>query len=92
MGRTNPTYRDLLRSYEEDWESFEQALRRRDAAAYERLWAHAHEYADAAGYLNPNDPMNTILVSMLLAHQRELDRLTRDRTDAETARSQTRDT
>lgn len=75
MGRTNPTYRDVLRTYEDEWESFGRALRRLDSEAYDRLWLHANEYADAAGYLNPHDPMNAILFSMLLAHQRELDRL-----------------
>jgi hypothetical protein len=71
MGRTTPTYRDRLRATREEWADFERALRRRDRDAYETLWEHAHGYADAGGFQNPPEPMDAILLSMLLAQERE---------------------
>jgi hypothetical protein len=71
MGRTTPTYRDRLRHQREEWATFERALRRRDREAYERLWTHAHDAADAAGAQNPGEPMAAILLSIVLAQERE---------------------
>lgn len=75
MGRTNPTFRNLLEATEERWESYRRALRRRDQPHFDRLFEHAHAHADAAGYLNTDDPMYPILVSMLLEHQRRISEL-----------------
>ncbi|GAB3686655.1 hypothetical protein GCM10028857_19070 [Salinarchaeum chitinilyticum] len=71
MGRTNATYRDTLRSIEGEWDDFERALRRNDREHFQRLFEHARRYADAAGNQNPTDPMPAILLSMLLAQERE---------------------
>jgi hypothetical protein len=71
MGRTTPTYRDRLRATRDEWADFERALRRRDRDAYEALWEHAHGYADAGGFQNPAEPMTAVLLSMLLAQERE---------------------
>jgi hypothetical protein len=71
MGRTTPTYRDRLRATREEWTDFERALRRRDRDAYGTLWEHAHGYADAGGCQNPPEPMDAIVLSMLLAQERE---------------------
>lgn len=75
MGKTNPTYRDQLRSTERDWDQFERALRRRDQPAYEELWEHAHSYADAAGMKFPARTMDGVLLSVALGQQREINDL-----------------
>ena len=72
MGRTNPTYRDVLRSLEDNWQDYRRALRRPDQDRFDRLWEDARQYADAGGYLNYPDPMVVALVSMVLAHERRL--------------------
>lgn len=72
MGRTNPTFRDLLRALEHRWDDYRRALRRRDQAHYDALFEHAANHADAAGYLNPSEPMYPILLSMLLEHEKQL--------------------
>lgn len=77
MGRTNPTYRDWLRSTEERWQPFRRGLRRRYQGDFDRLFERADRFADAAGYANSRDPEVALLLSMLLAHEvrlRELDR------------------
>jgi hypothetical protein len=75
MGRTNPTYRRYLEGFEADWGSFRRGLRHRHQADFDRLFAKARYFADAAGYRNANDPDVAILVSILLAQEVELRKL-----------------
>lgn len=72
MGRTNPTFRMLLSATADRWGAYRRALRRRDQPHFDRLVEHAHAHADAAGYLNADDPTVPILLSMLLEHQKRL--------------------
>lgn len=81
MGRTDPTFRTLLEAIESRWADYRRALRRRDRPAFDRLFEHAHAHADAAGYLNADDPMDPVLVSMLVEHERRLAEL-EDRLEA----------
>lgn len=75
MGRTNPTFRDLLGGIRSRWEDYRRALRRRDQQYFDELFAAATEYADASGYMNHDDPIIPVLFSMLLAQQKRLDEL-----------------
>jgi hypothetical protein len=75
MGRTNPTYRDLLRRTAERWETFRRGLRRSERRRFDELWEHAHRHADASGLLNHPDPVVPALFSMALEHQRRIDEL-----------------
>ena len=84
MGRTNPTYRDALRRTEERWSAYRRALRRRDQPHFDRLFEQAHEHVDAAGYLNHESPEIPLFVSVLLEHERRLDRVEATRRDAST--------
>lgn len=73
MGRTNPTYRDLLRRLEERWQPYRRGLRLRDQERFDRLFEDAAAHADAAGYLNPDEPLHPALVSMLIEQQARLE-------------------
>lgn len=75
MGRTNPTFRDVLRSLEDNWQDYRRALRRPDQDRFDRLWEDARRYADAAGYLNHQNPMVVVLFSMVLAHEKRIEDL-----------------
>jgi len=75
MGRTNPTYRDTLRAFEDRWQPFRRGLRGQYQPDFDRLLEGADRFADAAGYQNPRDAERAILLSMLLAHEVELRRL-----------------
>lgn len=72
MGRTNPTFRDVVRRFEERWQPYRRALRRRDQPHFDRLVEHAREHADASGYLNHEDPTVPILLSIALAQEATL--------------------
>ncbi|WP_138005322.1 hypothetical protein [Halalkalirubrum salinum] len=75
MGRTNPTYRDTVRAVERRWDNFKRALRRYDQPRFERLFEYAQTHADAGGYLNHEEPLFSILVSVDLEQEKRLDEL-----------------
>lgn len=77
MGRTNPTYRDLLSATETRWEDYRRTLRRRDQRRFERLFVYARDHADAAGMLNHEDRLAPVLMSIALEQERRLDELER---------------
>jgi endonuclease III-like uncharacterized protein len=47
-------------------------LRRQDKPHFDQLFEYADAHADAAGYLNHNDPMEPVLVSMVLEQEKRL--------------------
>lgn len=75
MGRTNPTYRDFLRGIERRWQPFRRALRRPDQSHYDRLFEHVRAHADAAGYLNHEEPLFPLLVSVVLEQEKRITQL-----------------
>lgn len=75
MGRTNPTFRDVLRAIESEWQPYRRALRYEDQQRFDRLVTHARTYADAAGNLNHQSPIIPVLLSVALAQERRIDEL-----------------
>ena len=75
MGRTNTTYRDAIRALEGRWDDFKRALRHRDQPRFERLFEYARAHADAGGYLNHDEPLFPILLSVDLEQETRLDDL-----------------
>jgi hypothetical protein len=75
MGRTNPTYRDYLQRLEDDCQPFRRGLRREYKPDFDRLFDRARTHADAAGYHNGSDPDLAVLLSILLAHEHEIQQL-----------------
>lgn len=75
MGRTTPTYRQFLESFEGDWQPYRRGLRAQYQSDFDCLFAKANYFADAAGYQNAADPDVAILLSMLLAQEVELRQL-----------------
>lgn len=75
MGRTNPTYRDVLRTVQNDWKDYRRALRRPDQHRFDRLFEDARKYADAGGYLNYQNPMAVVLFSIALAQEKRIEDL-----------------
>lgn len=72
MGRTNSTYRDRLSALEDEFGSYRRGLRASEQAHFDQLFEHGRTYAHAAGYLNHPDPEIAFLLSVLLAHERQI--------------------
>ncbi|SHH65371.1 hypothetical protein [Halobaculum gomorrense] len=75
MGRTNPTFRDVLGRMEDEWSDFRRALRRRHQPLLDRLFTYAREHADAASHLNHPDRLAPVLVSIDLEQEDRIDEL-----------------
>lgn len=72
MGRTKPTFRNVLRGLEDEWQPYRRALRLRDQEHFDRLLTYAREHADAGGQLNHGEPMYPVLLSIALEQELRL--------------------
>lgn len=75
MGRTNPTFRDILTGVEERWQEFRRTLRHRDKPRFDKLFEYARKHADAAGHLNHENRLAPILLSIDIEQERRIDEL-----------------
>jgi len=75
VGRTNATYRNHLDSFISGFDPFRRALRAENKEFFDRLWEHAHKYASAAAYMNSARPGISAVISILLGHQKQINRL-----------------
>jgi uncharacterized protein YceH (UPF0502 family) len=75
MGRTNPTYRDMIRALDNQWSDYRRGLRREDQQRFDRLFAYIRAHADASGYLNHTEPFYPALVSIDLEQEARLEEL-----------------
>jgi hypothetical protein len=75
MGRTNPTYRDLVRALEDRWSGYRRVLRRTNQERFDRFFRYARDHADAASELNHESPVVPLLVSICLAQEQRIDEL-----------------
>lgn len=70
-----PTYRLALESMAQQWSDFRRALRKEDREAFDALMNRARLHASAATYAISLDPTESAVLSMLLEHEKELQRL-----------------
>ena len=81
MGRTNPTYRDLLQTEEERWSEYRRVLRHRDQPHFDQLFVYARDHTDAAGMLNHEDRLAPLFMSICVEQEKRIAEL-EDRVDA----------
>ncbi|HDS59675.1 MAG TPA: hypothetical protein ENN54_05220 [Thermoplasmatales archaeon] len=82
MGRTLPTYRMAMEDVIREWDGFKQALRREDRRLFDQLMQRGRRHASAASYAIRPHPIESLLMSILLEMEKDLDRLGRTRLDA----------
>jgi hypothetical protein len=73
MGRTVPTFRQLVDDAIARWAKFRRALRREDQEYFDRLFRRVRSYTQAATYQASDNPMEAILLSIALDHEKRLD-------------------
>jgi len=78
MGRTVPTFRQLIDDAIARWSKFRRALRREDQEYLDRLFRRVRTYTQAATYQASDNPMEAILLSIALDQEKRLDALERD--------------
>jgi len=75
MGRTVPTFRQLIDEAIARWSKFRRALRREDQEYFDRLFRRVRTYTQAATYQANDNPMEAILLSIALDQEKRLDAL-----------------
>ena len=77
MGRTVPTFVQLIQQAAAHWTKFRRALRREDQESFDRLFHRARCYTQAATYQCHDNPMEAILLSIALDQEKRLDAVER---------------
>lgn len=77
MGRTLPTFRQLIDQTQQRWRKFRRALRREDQLVFDRLWERVRYYAASGTYAAAENPTETLLLAMLLDQQKAIEELQR---------------
>lgn len=72
MGRTVPTYRNILENFVLEWQEFRKAFRKEDREAFDRLMEKARMHASAASYDARIDPTESMFMSILLEQEKEI--------------------
>ena len=72
MGRTVPTFVQLVEQTTQRWAKFRRALRREDQAHFDRLFVRVRCYTQAATYQCNDNPMEAILLSIALDQEKRL--------------------
>jgi len=72
MGRTVLPYSHVWEEERQRWLKFRRALRREDQAHFDRLFELARLHLQAGVYASNPWPLETMLLSMLLEHQKAL--------------------
>jgi hypothetical protein len=75
MGRTVPTFCQLVQAAEQHWAKFRRALRREDQPHFDRLFRSVRTYTQAATYQCHDNPMEAILLSIALDLEKRLSAL-----------------
>ena len=77
MGRTIPTFRQLIDEAVLRWAKFRRALRREDREYFDRLFRRVRSYTQAATYQCSDNPMEAVFLSIALDQEKRLAALER---------------
>jgi len=72
MGRTVLPYSQVWEAERQRWQKFRRALRKEDQAHLDRLFASARLHLQAGVYASNPCPLESMILSMLLEHQKDL--------------------
>ena len=83
MGRTIPTFRQMIESFGMEWTEFRRGLRKEDQELFDALLNHARRRS-AAGHNFPHALcFEPIVISILLEHEKQLCELKKTKSAAE---------
>lgn len=75
MGRTVLPFNQVLEQEFAGWAKFRRALRKEDQEAFDALFGAAKYHVAAASYATRLNPLEAILLSILIEHQKTIDDL-----------------
>ena len=75
LGRTVPTFRNMIDLFGFEWNDFKRALRLNDKEVFEELLNHARRHGAAGtNMVNPN-PFEPIVISILIEHEKSIKKI-----------------
>jgi hypothetical protein len=77
MGRTIPTFRQLVEETLQHWSKFRRALRHEDQIYFDRIFQRVRLYTQAATYQARDNPLEAILLAVALDQEKRLDAMER---------------
>jgi hypothetical protein len=77
MGRTVLPYSHVLEKEKESWKLFRKAMSKDDQEAFDRLFDRAKLHTHAAVYQSHSFPIETILLSIRLEHEKMIEEILR---------------
>jgi hypothetical protein len=81
MGRTVPSYRMMIEELIEELSTFKRALHGEDKIAFDNIMIMARKHA-SSGTITPTlDPMFSLLLSIAIEQQKEIEMLIRNRNE-----------
>ena len=75
MGRTVPTFTMVIQQEMESWSKFRRGLRKEDQDALDELFRTARMQLASSAYAARPIPFESIVMSMMVAQQREIHKL-----------------
>ena len=72
MGRTVPTFRQLIDQEAQRWLKFRRALRQEDQAYFDRVFQRVRLYTEAATYQCHDNPLEAILLAVTIDQEKRL--------------------
>ncbi|MGZ0745746.1 hypothetical protein [Haloparvum sp. AD34] len=75
MGKTNPTYREMVESQIEDWSRYRRALRKKWKAPFESVTKQMRMTDMAGGQQNPIEPRWTMFLSLFISYEERISEL-----------------
>lgn len=83
MGKTNPTYRELLKDLKSRWTPFRKALRAQDQELFDEIFDKAEGQAQAGSMMVADSPGQSFYMSLLIEQEKEIQNLKQRVTELE---------
>jgi hypothetical protein len=78
MGRTVPSFRNVLATEKREWKPFRDALDKKERKEFDDMWDVAKLYISACSNSVQLVPLHPIIISILFHHYKELMECTRE--------------
>lgn len=69
------SFRDVIESFDVEWNDFKRALRGMDKQDFEELLNHAKRHSEAGNKSQSPYPFEPIVISILVEHEKEIRKL-----------------
>ncbi|KXA94178.1 hypothetical protein AKJ36_03340 [candidate division MSBL1 archaeon SCGC-AAA259I07] len=78
MGRTVPTFREILNREKEKWLEFKNSLKENERKTFEKLLEDCELHVSASSQVKSPNPFREMTMSILLEQQKEIDSLRKE--------------